>query len=69
MKENYTVKDQYRTNLLSKQEGGDVIEVLQKDGRVLTYDKIKNPDAYIRKMNKENLVKIFLNANLVWEQK
>lgn len=69
MKENYSVKDEYRTNPLSKQEGGDVIEVLQKDGRVLTYDKIKNPNAYIRKMNKENLVKIFLNANLVWEQK
>jgi hypothetical protein len=43
----YDVKDEYRTNPLSLIPGGYTVMVEYKDGTILFYDKIKNPNAYI----------------------
>jgi len=71
MKEQNLIKvgDEFRTNPLSNQEGGSIIEVLKDNGTVLVYDKIKHPIPYVNKMNKENVSKIFLNGLVIWEQK
>lgn len=55
------VKDEYRHNELSIQEGGASLTVYQRDGKVLTYDKVKSIDRYIEaalRKNKDNIVKI-----------
>ena len=46
----FKVGDQYRTNYLSTVPGGYTVEVQHKNGRRFEYDKIKNPSAYIRRM-------------------
>ena len=48
----YKVQDEYRTNDLSLRPGGVIICVQQLDGRVLEYDKVKNPFGYIRTLRK-----------------
>ncbi|NJO88903.1 MAG: hypothetical protein HC831_08060 [Chloroflexia bacterium] len=54
----YRVKDSYRTNPKSIIPGGLSIFVRMADGRVFEYDKIKNPLAYIRKLEEgENNIK------------
>jgi hypothetical protein len=44
----FLVADEYRTNPLSKQPGGDTIKVKYSDGSIRIYDKIKNIAAYTR---------------------
>ncbi len=44
----FRVGDEYRTNPLSLISGGFSIEIEFQDGRILVYDKIKYPNAYIR---------------------
>ena len=51
------VKDKYRTNELSLRPGGCTVVVEFMDGRVLEYDKIKNPGAYIAAMVKRSEIK------------
>jgi len=46
----YDVKDEYRTNHLSLIPGGYTVMVEYKDGTILFYDKIKNPNAYIERI-------------------
>jgi hypothetical protein len=48
------VKDEYRTNPLSHQPGGSNVTVTYSDGFSQTYDKVKFPDAFIRKINESN---------------
>jgi len=43
------VADSYRLNQLSLRPGGSTVILVHSDGRQLSYDKIKNPGAYIRK--------------------
>jgi hypothetical protein len=50
------VADQYRTNPMSLTPGGYTVMVEYKDGTVLFYDKVKNPNAYIKR--------IYLDANV-----
>jgi hypothetical protein len=44
------VKDEYRTNPLSLKPGGYTVMVEYRDGTILCYDKIKNPNAYIERV-------------------
>ena len=45
----FVVGDQYRTNELSLVPGGYTVCVRESSGKVMEYDKIKKPYAYIRK--------------------
>lgn len=50
MKKVFKVGSQYRTNPLSQTSGGVTVYVIMKDGKNLSYDNIKNPNAYIHKL-------------------
>jgi len=54
MKQHIHVKDKYRTNPLSLQPGGHDVTVTYSDGFSQTYDKVKYPTAFIRKINESN---------------
>jgi len=61
------VADQYRTNPLSHEPGGDEVSVYTKDGMVRTYDKVKSPQKYISNLHfKEDIVRIDINGAEVW---
>jgi len=45
------VKDEYRTNPLSTQPGGSTVSVTYRGGSVRVYDKVKNPRAYIERLD------------------
>jgi hypothetical protein len=53
----FKVKDVYRENPLSTEPGGYTVIVEQHSGRMLEYDKVKNPAAYIRTLLKDPLNK------------
>lgn len=64
------VADQYRTNPLSHEPGGDEVSVYTKDGMVRTYDKVKSPQKYISNLHfKEDIVRIDINGKEVWTSK
>lgn len=48
------VADPYRTNQLSIQPGGVIVVVEYADGKILEYDKVKNPSAYIRSIERRD---------------
>jgi len=57
------VDDKYRTNPSSLVPGGSVLEIHTKDGKILIYDKIKNPPAYIKRLSKDyTIVKVFIDG-------
>ena len=61
------VADEYRTNPLSHQPGGDEIKFYLRDGMVYTYDKIKSPANYINRLEfKDNIVRIDINGQQAW---
>ena len=61
------VADEYRTNPLSIQPGGDEIRVYLADGMIYTYDKIKSPAKYINRLEfKDNIIRIDINGNRAW---
>jgi len=64
------VEDQYRTNPLSHEPGGDEVTVYTKDGLIRTYDKIKNPQMYIGSLSfKEEIVRVDINGDQKWTSK
>lgn len=68
------VGDEYRTNSMSLQPGGSVIEVYHESGLVLEYDKIKFPSYYLRevypKINKADdpILRITVDQNVVFNR-
>ena len=57
----FKVGDQYRTNELSLVPGGYTVCVRETSGKVLEYDKVKKPYAYIRALsNKDNVMDAWL---------
>jgi hypothetical protein len=48
------VSDKYRTNPLSLQPGGHTIHVVFEDGFEQTYDKVKYPKAFVKKIHGSN---------------
>lgn len=64
------VKDKYRKNPLSLEPGGSSVTVTFSDGFSQTYDKVKFPNAFIRKINESNerkfpIVSIFVDGKRV----
>lgn len=51
------VGDSYRKNMLSKIPGGATVTLHMESGHKLTYDKIKNMEAYLRKAFRNPKVK------------
>ena len=50
----FKVGDKYRINYLSLRPGGHTVFVKNWKGIILEYDKIKNPQAYIRVLKRIN---------------
>jgi hypothetical protein len=48
------VSDEFRTNPQSLKPGGHTVFTRDTRGRVLSYDKVKNPWAYSRKVRRED---------------
>ena len=46
------VKDQFRSNELSLEEGGATVKIIRTDGVVVIYDKIKSVRAYTERASK-----------------
>ena len=53
----FKVGKKYRTNWLSTQSGGYIVEVELKNGRRFQYDNIKQPEAYLRKLRRNPNIK------------
>jgi hypothetical protein len=70
MAKSIVVKDKYRTNPLSLEPGGSSVTVTFSDGFSQTYDKVKFPNAFVRKINESNerrfpIVSIVVNGQRV----
>lgn len=46
------VTDDFRSNDLSLEEGGETIKIIMKNGKILIYDKIKSVKSYSQKAKK-----------------
>jgi hypothetical protein len=67
MKE-HKVSDEFRKNSLSLKPGGDELTIHLKNGKILTYDKIKNYSRYIQSLSfKEDISRIDLNGEILYE--
>jgi hypothetical protein len=63
------VKDQFRKNGLSLAPGGSTLTAITKDGREFSYDKIKNVDAYCRKLASDlNVIEIMEGTTSLWKR-
>lgn len=51
------VSDKYRKNILSKIPGGWTVVVEYNNGHIFEYDKVKDPEAYIKKLKRNSDVK------------
>jgi len=61
------VGDEFRTNGLSLTPGGSLVTVTYRSGTVREYDKVKFPRAYVGRItDRESIVEIRVNGNLVW---
>jgi hypothetical protein len=65
------VSDEYRKNMLSLMPGGCTLEVTSLNGKVKSYDKIKDFGAYISRMRLDDVlqIKIRENGDVVWKRK
>lgn len=48
------VDDKFRTNPLSHQPGGHTVHVVFEDGFEQVYDKVKHPNAFVKKIHGTN---------------
>lgn len=63
------VQDKFRKNELSLIPGGSVITVVHSKGNRVTYDKIKNIDAYCKYLKKDpNVTEIWIGGSLIWKR-
>jgi hypothetical protein len=63
------VGDEFRTNNLSLTPGGSLVSVTYLSGGTKEYDKVKYPRAYVgRIIDRESIVEIRVNGNLVWDK-
>jgi len=60
------VSDIFRVNNLSLKPGGSTIKILRKDKKTLEYDKIKNPRAYLSKLNFSNFLEVWVDDVLIF---
>lgn len=64
MSKELIISDEHRTNELSLLPGGSVVKVIQNDGKVYVYDKIKDPARYIARMDTSKIKEIWVNDAL-----
>ena len=74
MNKSIVVKDKYRKNPLSLEPGGSSVTVTFSDGFSQTYDKVKFPNAFVRKINESNerrfpIVSIVVDGERVYTYK
>jgi hypothetical protein len=64
------VSDEFRKNLLSLMPGGCTLEVTMLNGKVRSYDKIKDFEAYISRMNTSEvrMIRIKETGDVVWRR-
>jgi hypothetical protein len=63
------VKDEYRKNELSFSPGGSDVTVIHKNGKMLTYDKIKNIERYCTILkNDQTVIEIKVNGQDYWKK-
>ena len=61
------VSDPHRKNGLSLTPGGCTVTIVKHDGGRLHYDKIKNPEAYIKKASLDlDVVEILVDGVSRW---
>ncbi len=61
------VKDQYRKNELSLTPGGSEVTTILKNGKSITYDKIKSVDKYCSRLKSDPMViEIRVDDKLYW---
>ena len=61
----FRVNDQYRQNELSRTPGGEKVIVHYGDGKLISYDKVKSPEAYCKSLlskNGHNILKVEVNG-------
>lgn len=61
------VEDRYRKNSLSLKPGGSVVTIEYTDGSKVSYDKVKNPTAYINLITKGKSITQILVDGEVWK--
>ena len=54
MKNQIVVNPEFRVNPLSLTPGGSTVTVIEQDGKELVYSNVKNPQAYIDRVLKNN---------------
>ena len=54
MKNQIVVNPEFRVNPLSLTPGGSTVTVIEQDGTELVYSNVKNPQAYIDRVLKNN---------------
>jgi hypothetical protein len=63
------VPDQFRKNDLSLSPGGDEVTAIHDKGKILIYDKIKNINAYCRKLKADpTVIEIRVNDQTYWKR-
>lgn len=63
------VKDEFRKNELSFIPGGYSLTAITRIGQRLTYDKVKNVDAYKNKLIKDpEVLEILLGEEVIWKR-
>ena len=67
------VKDQFRTNPLSHQPGGHMVQVTYEKGLTLVYDKVKRPGSYIRNLEERGhergrIVRVMVDGIEAWNE-
>ena len=61
------VSDGHRKNGLSLTPGGSTVTVVHSNGKELSYDKIKNPSAYIKRLISDDTITfIYVDGEKVW---
>lgn len=63
------VGDAYRKNELSFQPGGSEVSSITSNGKMVTYDKIKNVDAYCNRLKNDPKVdEIRVDGTTYWKR-
>ena len=63
------VKDEFRKNELSFIPGGSEVTAIMRTRQRLTYNKVKNVDAYSKKLMKDpEVLEIWAGETMIWKR-
>jgi hypothetical protein len=70
MEKTIKVSDPHRTNPESLIPGGSIVETVDDKGLKLSYDKVKNPGAYVARVTRDpSIVQVFVDGKIFWNRK